>query len=101
MLARLLLCAIRLYQRAVSPLLGPVCRFHPSCSHYAAGCIQMHGVLRGSWLALKRLGRCHPFNPGGYDPVPLPRRDHPGQPTPSSVPPPESARAVLTGEHGT
>lgn len=61
---------IRLYQWTVSPLLGPRCRFYPSCSHYALQSVQRFGALRGSWLALVRLLRCHPWQPGGYDPVP-------------------------------
>jgi putative membrane protein insertion efficiency factor len=61
---------IRIYQWTVSPLLGPRCRFHPSCSNYALQAIQRFGLLRGSWLTLRRLGRCHPWHPGGYDPVP-------------------------------
>ena len=61
---------IRLYQWTLSPLLGPTCRFYPSCSHYARQAILQFGVLRGGWLALKRLGRCHPWHPGGFDPVP-------------------------------
>lgn len=61
---------IRLYQWTVSPLLGPRCRFYPSCSHYALESVQRFGALRGSWLALVRLLRCHPWQPGGYDPVP-------------------------------
>jgi putative membrane protein insertion efficiency factor len=61
---------IRLYQWTLSPLLGPTCRFYPSCSHYARQAILQFGVLRGGWLALKRLGRCHPWHPGGLDPVP-------------------------------
>jgi uncharacterized protein len=67
--------SIKGYQRAVSPLFPPTCRFHPSCSAYALTSIERFGVLRGGWLAVKRIGRCHPFNPGGYDPVPetLPR----------------------------
>jgi len=67
---RLLVLLVRLYQRAVSPLLPPACRFHPSCSSYAAGALERHGALRGSWLAARRLARCHPFHPGGIDPVP-------------------------------
>ena len=67
-----LLLLIRVYQLTLSQLLGPCCRFVPSCSRYAASCIDHHGVLRGSWLALRRLLRCHPFHPGGYDPPPLP-----------------------------
>jgi putative membrane protein insertion efficiency factor len=61
---------IRLYQRFVSPLLGPHCRFYPSCSHYALQAVQQYGTLYGTWLSVKRLCRCHPWNPGGYDPVP-------------------------------
>lgn len=61
---------IRLYQRAVSPLLPPSCRFTPSCSAYAAASIERHGLARGGWLAVKRLSRCHPWHPGGSDPVP-------------------------------
>jgi len=63
---------IRAYQLAVSPLLGPRCRFYPSCSQYALEAVTRYGALRGSWLALRRLGRCHPFHEGGYDPVPGP-----------------------------
>jgi putative membrane protein insertion efficiency factor len=61
---------IRIYQWTVSPLLGPRCRFYPSCSHYALQAVQRFGVLKGGWLALARLGRCHPWQPGGFDPVP-------------------------------
>jgi putative membrane protein insertion efficiency factor len=70
MLARALILLIRIYQRTLSPLLGPVCRFEPSCSRYAVKCLEWHGALRGSWLAARRIGRCHPWNPGGYDPPP-------------------------------
>ncbi len=66
----LLLGPIRAYQYLVSPWLGPHCRFHPSCSAYALEAIESHGVWKGSWLAVRRLGRCHPFHPGGHDPVP-------------------------------
>ena len=62
---------IRIYQWTVSPLLGPRCRFYPSCSQYAHEALLRFGLLRGGWLALKRLGRCHPWHAGGIDPVPL------------------------------
>jgi len=62
---------IRIYQRFVSPLLGPRCRFHPSCSHYGLQAVQRFGTRYGGWLAGKRLARCHPWHPGGYDPVPV------------------------------
>lgn len=69
---------IRLYQWTVSPLLGPTCRFHPSCSQYALEAVLRFGVLRGTGLALARLGRCHPWHPGGFDPVPAAgSRTHP------------------------
>jgi hypothetical protein len=64
------LAAIRFYQRFISPMLPPACRFEPTCSNYGYQAIQKHGVIKGGWLAIKRVGRCHPFNPGGYDPVP-------------------------------
>ena len=62
--------AIRVYQIAFSPLLAPACRFDPSCSAYAVEAIARHGVMRGCWLALARIGRCHPWGGFGYDPVP-------------------------------
>jgi len=61
---------IRGYQLAISPLFGPRCRFYPSCSHYAFEAIDTHGAVRGAWLAIKRIARCHPFHEGGFDPVP-------------------------------
>lgn len=62
--------AICLYQRVVSPFLGANCRFYPSCSSYAREALEKHGVLHGGWLSMKRLCRCHPYHPGGIDPVP-------------------------------
>ena len=67
---QLLMWIIRGYQLGLSPMLGPRCRFYPSCSCYAHTAIERYGVLRGLWLGLRRLLRCHPFAEGGYDPVP-------------------------------
>ena len=72
-LARSLEAAIGAYQRLVSPLLGQRCRFAPSCSEYARESIHRFGAFYGSWLAVRRLSRCHPFHSGGWDPVPLER----------------------------
>ena len=69
-LARIAMACIRFYRRGISPLLGNHCRFTPTCSEYALQAIEYYGVWRGSWLALCRIGRCHPFHRGGYDPVP-------------------------------
>lgn len=68
----LLTVLLRLYQKAISPLFGPTCRYYPSCSAYALGAVQAHGALRGSWLAARRVGRCHPWTDGGIDLVPTP-----------------------------
>jgi putative membrane protein insertion efficiency factor len=67
---RLAVGMIRIYQRTLSRVLPPSCRFTPSCSEYGAQAIARYGVWRGGWLTMKRIGRCHPFHPGGYDPVP-------------------------------
>ena len=72
--ARVLLALVGGYRRWISPLLGPRCRFAPSCSAYAAQALAVHGAARGSWLAVRRIARCHPFHPGGHDPVPPARR---------------------------
>lgn len=70
--ARVLIAGVRVYQWTISPLLGPSCRFHPTCSAYACACLREHGALRGAWLTVRRLGRCHPWHPGGVD-LPPPR----------------------------
>ena len=65
-----LIAAVRGYQYALRPMLGANCRFYPSCSDYAREAIERHGAMRGSWLAARRVCRCHPYHPGGFDPVP-------------------------------
>ena len=67
---RCLRALVRGYQRTLSPFIGNQCRFHPSCSHYALDALAQYGAIRGVWLTVRRLLRCHPFNPGGFDPVP-------------------------------
>ncbi len=67
---KLVILPIRFYQVAISPMLGPKCRFTPSCSHYMVEAIQEWGVLKGGWLGLKRIGKCHPWGPHGHDPLP-------------------------------
>jgi len=71
---RVVQAPIHAYRKLVSPLLPPSCRFYPTCSAYALEAIEVHGAVRGSWLAAKRIVRCHPFHPGGIDPVP-PKRE--------------------------
>ncbi len=66
----LLMKIIRFYQIAISPLKPPTCRFYPTCSHYGIEAIKVHGALKGSWLTIIRILKCHPFHPGGFDPVP-------------------------------
>ena len=70
MISRILRAAVRLYQWCLRPLLPPSCRFYPSCSEYADEALARHGALCGGWLAARRVCRCGPWNPGGYDPVP-------------------------------
>jgi uncharacterized protein len=70
MIQKVLLILIRGYRRYISPLFPPSCRFQPTCSQYAVEAIERFGAIQGSWLAIKRILRCHPFQPGGYDPVP-------------------------------
>lgn len=75
-----LIAMVRLYRWVLSPLIGPRCRFDPTCSRYALAVLESHGLWRGSWLAVRRVARCHPFHPGGYDPPP-PARDASGRDT--------------------
>jgi len=70
MMQKLILLLIRFYQTFISPMLGSNCRFYPTCSHYTYQAIEIHGVAKGGWLGVKRVLRCNPFNPGGFDPVP-------------------------------
>tara|TARA_Y100001968_G_scaffold329655_1_gene379482 strand:+ start:1437 stop:1715 length:279 start_codon:yes stop_codon:yes gene_type:complete len=73
LVVRLLQLPIVIYRYTLSPLLGPRCRYMPSCSAYALEALQVHGPIRGSWLAFRRITRCHPLREGGFDPVPPPR----------------------------
>jgi uncharacterized protein len=74
-LTRVLIAMLAAYKHYVSPLLPPACRFHPTCSEYMAEALREHGFGRGLWLGVRRLGRCHPWNEGGLDPVPPRRRE--------------------------
>lgn len=92
MLGRILIALVRFYQLAVSPWLPPSCRFTPSCSTFALEALETHGGLRGTWLTLRRLGRCHPWGGHGYDPVPPPTATHGA---------PASGREEILGIDGT
>ncbi|WP_092862884.1 membrane protein insertion efficiency factor YidD [Quadrisphaera sp. DSM 44207] len=85
--ALVLVGIVRAYQLLVSPLLGPVCRYAPSCSSYAVQALQRHGALRGSWLAARRVLRCHPWAAGGWDPVPPAAPPSPASADAASAPP--------------
>ncbi|MFD1928529.1 membrane protein insertion efficiency factor YidD [Sporosarcina siberiensis] len=67
---KILMMMIRIYQKTISPLTPPSCRFYPTCSHYGIEALETHGALKGSWLAVRRISKCHPFHEGGFDPVP-------------------------------
>ncbi|MGN8130155.1 membrane protein insertion efficiency factor YidD [Arthrobacter sp. RC1.1 241] len=81
----ILILLLMAYRKVVSPLYGQVCRFFPSCSAYALEAVTVHGAVKGSWLALRRLARCHPWNAGGVDHVPAGRREWPAGQTPTIV----------------
>jgi len=81
----LLIGFIRAWRFAISPLYGQVCRYHPSCSAYALEAVTEHGAIRGTWLSVRRLGRCHPWSAGGYDPVPA-RLGAPAAPASDTTP---------------
>ncbi|WP_379965229.1 membrane protein insertion efficiency factor YidD [Ectobacillus sp. sgz5001026] len=74
---KILISIIQFYQNFISPLTPPSCRFYPTCSHYGVEAIKVHGALKGSWLTIKRISKCHPFHPGGFDPVPEKKHKHP------------------------
>ena len=82
LLSAFLIGGVRLYQMTLSPLIGPCCRFHPTCSNYCIEAIRVHGPFYGSWLTFRRLLRCRPFGPSGEDPVPPPRTRQNGTDTP-------------------
>ena len=95
--ALLLIGVFRLWQVLASPTYGQTCRFYPSCSAYGVAAVRTHGAVRGGWLTLRRIARCHPWNPGGYDPVPSTGRTASPAGHDESVPPcgasPERARS--------
>ncbi len=82
---------IRFYQKGISPLKGPSCRFQPTCSSYAHEAIEKHGLARGGWLFVRRFARCHPFGGHGFDPVPAPRHSR----SPDKAGPPDSPEARI------
>ena len=98
----ILILLLMAYRKVVSPLYGPVCRFFPSCSAYALEAVTVHGAVKGSWLALRRLGHCHPWNAGGVDHVPAGRREWPEGRTPTIVVlnNPDKYLVVRTDEEG-
>ena len=98
--ARVLLVLLGGYRRWVSPLLGPRCRFAPSCSSYALQAVTVHGAGRGSWLAVRRIARCHPFHPGGHDPVPPVRRSGVEARPTRLVPRPSTRTPAPSAVHG-
>ena len=98
----ILILLLMAYRKVVSPLYGPVCRFFPSCSAYALEAVTVHGAVKGSWLAVRRLGHCHPWNAGGVDHVPAGRREWPEGRTPTIVVlnNPDKYLVVRTDEEG-
>ncbi|MCK9487858.1 MAG: membrane protein insertion efficiency factor YidD [Xanthomonadales bacterium] len=97
---RLLRLLIDLYRATLSRLLGPRCRFHPSCSHYARTALARHGIVRGGWLGLARIARCHPLAEGGLDPVPdqFSWRPHRQPPSPPDSGTPDDAKQLVDQE---
>jgi putative membrane protein insertion efficiency factor len=102
--SRAVVALLRLWQLVVSPLYGPTCRFYPSCSNYALEAVDRHGLVRGGWLTVRRLGRCHPWNPGGVDPVPttvgwFPRHAPLGEPTTGTTTGTTTTPAASVADH--
>ena len=99
-LARPLVWIIRLYQLTISPILGPVCRYYPSCSAYGVTALERHGLVRGTWLTVRRVLRCHPWAPGGVDHVP-PRGDRLGErdDIPTTGPRPGTTTTTVSAAH--
>ena len=71
----IIIVPVKIYQKLISPLLGPTCRYEPSCSHYMIQAVEEWGLLKGFWLGIKRIGRCHPWGSSGYDPIPKKNED--------------------------
>lgn len=97
--ARAVIALVTLYRWGISPLLGPRCRFTPTCSTYMIDAVRTHGAIRGGWLGLRRIGRCHPFSDGGFDPVP-PAKQRPGGAPPTATNPAKTVPSEIAPADG-